>query len=205
MRSASIKTLFSQFSVSYLRYLFDYLIKRTQVLTLDMYSYGKPKVIWYGGKSRASVGKFCSIAPKVTFVLSPSHNPKLISSYPFKLFYAKHSKTKSALTHVLNKGNINVGNDVWIGYGATIMSGVTIGDGAIIGALSVVTKNVEPYTIVGGNPAKFIKARFDRDTIKILLKIKWWNWPIKKVIDNIDILASANYDNFKSLFRRLKD
>lgn len=95
------------------------------------------------------------------------------------------------------KGNTEVGNDVWIGFNSTIMPGVKIGDGAIIGTNSVVTKNVEPYSIVGGNPAKEIKKRFSKEQIENLLQIKWWNWKIEKITENIQNLTSENYNDLK--------
>ena len=91
-----------------------------------------------------------------------------------------------------NKGNITIGNDVWIGYEAVILSGVTIGDGAIIGTRAVVTKDVPPYTIVGGSPAKVLKKRFSDDIIDKLLKIKWWNWPVEKIARSLEYIQSGN-------------
>jgi virginiamycin A acetyltransferase len=121
------------------------------------------------------IGKFCSIAVGVQFMTNDcmiNHPINAVSTYPFQIleegWAEKTLKTKS-------KGNIIVGNDVWIGRGATIMPGVKIGDGAIVGAYSLVTKDVAPYTIVGGNPAKFIRKRFDDQTIDFLLKLKWWD------------------------------
>ena len=97
---------------------------------------------------------------------------------------------------ILYKGDINVGNDVWIGNNVIVMPGVTIGNGAVIGAGAVVTKDVPPYAIVGGNPAKVIKYRFTEKQIEKLLEIKWWNWPVWKVYDNIDLIENNNVDNF---------
>ena len=91
-----------------------------------------------------------------------------------------------------NKGNITIGNDVWIGYEAVILSGVTIGDGAIIGTRAVVTKDVPPYAIVGGSPAKVLKKRFSDDIIEKLLKIKWWNWPVEKIARSLEYIQSGN-------------
>ena len=102
-----------------------------------------------------------------------------------------------------NKGDIIVGNDVWIGLDATIMPGIKIGDGAIIGAKSVVTHNVEPYTIVGGNPACVIKKRFDNEVIKTLLEIQWWNWPIEKIEENRDVIIGNDLDALRSLHENL--
>lgn len=101
---------------------------------------------------------------------------------------------------MLYKGDINIGNDVWTGMDVTFLPGVTIGDGAVIAAGSVVTKDVPPYAIVGGNPAKALKYRFTKKQIKKLLKIKWWDWPLWKVYDNIDLIDSENVDEFIEKF-----
>jgi virginiamycin A acetyltransferase len=91
-----------------------------------------------------------------------------------------------------NKGDMVIGNDVWIGYGATLMPGVHIGDGAIVAAQSVVTKSVDPYTVVGGNPAREIRKRFDESTIQLLLDLQWWHWDIEKITRNLDVICNAD-------------
>ena len=98
---------------------------------------------------------------------------------------------------MVNKGDTVIGNDVWIGNGATIMQGIKIGDGAIIGTNSLVTKNVEPYTIVGGNAAKEIRKRFDAQVIKFLLEIQWWNWDLQKITNNLEAITSGEIDKLK--------
>ena len=132
------------------------------------------------------IGKFVQIAHGVRFITnSANHKLDGFSTYPFNNFMMTSDTTNEDIMNMLktpkNKGDSIVGNDVWIGFEAIIMSGVKIGDGAIIGAKSVVTKDVKPYTVVGGNPARFIKQRFDDDIIEILLKIKWWDWSIEKI------------------------
>lgn len=116
------------------------------------------------------IGKYCSIAKQVKFLLGGYHPINCISTFPFFVDAGTHCNN-------VKKQDIIIGNDVYIGIGAKILAGVTIGDGAVIGAYSVVTKNVEPYTVVGGNPAKFIKKRFPDNIIEELLKIKWWDYP----------------------------
>lgn len=101
---------------------------------------------------------------------------------------------------VVSKGDTVIGNDVWIGNSATIMQGVKIGDGAIIGTNSLVTKDVEPYTIVGRNPAKEIRKRFDDDTIQILLALKWWDWDVQKITDNLEAITSGKIDKLKRIY-----
>ncbi len=145
------------------------------------------------------IGKFCMIASDVTFIMNgANHLTDAITTYPFAIFGNGWENAMEGKTYP-TKGNIVVGNDVWIGYNATIMAGVTIGDGAIIGTNSVVTKDDEPYAIVGGNPAKTIKKRFSEDEIKDLLEIKWWDWEIEKITRNVQNLTDNKVESLKSL------
>lgn len=140
------------------------------------------------------IGKFCMIASDVKFIMNgANHLTDAISTYPFAIFRNGWEKAMDGKAYP-NKGDIVIGNDVWIGYNATIMAGVKIGDGAIIGTNSTVTKDVEPYAIVGGNPASLIKKRFSESTIKKLLEIKWWDWEIEKITENIQKLTSNEID-----------
>ena len=134
-------------------------------------------------KDRLIIGKFCSIACGAKFLFnSANHKMASLSTYTFPLFFEEWGLEKENVAQAWDKkGDIIIGNDVWIGYEAVILSGVTIGDGAVIGCRAVVTKDVPPYTIVGGVPAKPIRKRFDEETIKELQKIKWWDWPEEKL------------------------
>ena len=145
------------------------------------------------------IGKFCSIGCGAKFLFnSANHTMKSLSSYPFPLFFDEWGlDIKDVAQSWDNKGDIIIGNDVWIGYEAVIMAGVTIGDGAVIATRSVVTKDVEPYTIVGGVPAKPIKKRFDDETVNSLLEIKWWDWDKEKIRQNIEAIKSGNAENLK--------
>lgn len=140
------------------------------------------------------IKKFCSIACNVKFLFnSANHTINSLSTYPFPLFYEEWNlDRKDVVQSWDNKGDIIIGNDVWIGYEAIILAGVTIGDGAIIGARAVVTKDVLPYTVVAGVPAKPIKKRFDDKIISKLLDIQWWNWSDEKIAKNIKAIQSNN-------------
>lgn len=139
------------------------------------------------------IGKFCSIACGTKFLMNcANHTLHSLSTYTFPLFGEEWENKMNVRDSWDNRGDITIGNDVWIGYEAVIMSGVTIGDGAIIGTRAVVTKDVSPYTIVGGSPARVLKKRFSDDIIDKLLKIKWWNWPAEKITRNLEYIQSGN-------------
>ena len=148
---------------------------------------------------KLQIGKFCSIACGAKFLFnSANHTLSSLSTYPFPLFFEEWGLEKKDVTNAWdNKGVIIIGNDVWIGYEAVILAGVTIGDGAIIGTRAVVTKDVPPYTIVGGVPAKPIKKRFSEETISALLEIQWWNWSEKRIAKNIGAIQSGNIEQLK--------
>ena len=143
---------------------------------------------------RLIIGKFCSIACGTKFLFnSANHTLKSLSTYTFPLFYEDWNLEKSNITTAWdNKGDIIIGNDVWIGYEAIIMAGVHVGNGAIIAAHAVVTKDVQPYTIVGGVPARPIRKRFNEEIIQELEKLKWWNWPIEKIRRCLPYITSGN-------------
>lgn len=138
-------------------------------------------------RERLIIGKFCSIACGAKFLFnSANHTLDSLSTYPFPIFYEQWGlDVKNVAAAWDNKGDIVIGNDVWIGYEAVILAGVTIGDGAIVGARAVVTKDVAPYTIVGGVPAHVIRKRFSDKTIEKLLKLKWWDWPFEKIQEQL--------------------
>lgn len=145
-------------------------------------------------QDKLKIGKFCSIACGAKFLFnSANHTMSSLSTYPFPLFYEEWGISKKDVTKSWdNKGNIIIGHDVWIGFEAIILAGVTIGNGAIIGARSVVTKDVPPYTIVAGVPARIVRKRFNEDVIVKLLEIKWWNWSKEKITQNIQAIQSGN-------------
>ena len=146
------------------------------------------------------IGKFCSIACGAKFLFnSANHTMRSLSTYPFPIFYEEWEHGIWAYKAWDNKGNIVIGNDVWIGYEAVILAGVTIGDGAIIGARAVVTKDVPPYTIVGGVPAKPIRKRFSDDTINALLSMRWWDLPPEKILERINYIQTGNIAALKDM------
>ena len=150
---------------------------------------------------RLIIGKFCSIACGAKFIFNcANHTLKSLSTYTFPLFFEEWNLPKSEVASAWdNKGDIVIGNDVWIGYDAVIMAGVTIGDGAIIGTRAVVTKDVEPYSIVGGVPAKEIRKRFAPDVIKRLLELQWWNWPDEKIHRAIPLIRIGKIELLEKL------
>jgi virginiamycin A acetyltransferase len=146
------------------------------------------------------IGKFCSIACGTKFIFNcANHTLKSLSTYPFPLLYEEWGLDKKDVASAWdNKGDIVIGNDVWIGYEAIILAGVHIGDGAIIGARAVVTKDISPYAIVGGVPAKFIKSRFPDETVAMLQEIKWWDWDKEKIVRSIPFIQSGDIAALKA-------
>lgn len=150
------------------------------------------------GQANLIVGAFCSIGPLVKFVLGNNHRTDYATTYPFgHINIDVFGMPVGSSGHPATKGDIVIGNDVWIGLCATIMSGVTIGDGAVIAANSHVVKDVEPYEIVGGNPARHIRHRFDRETIDFLLELKWWDKTDKEIRQLVPYLMSSDIDGLK--------
>ena len=140
------------------------------------------------------IGKFCMIASDVQFIMNgANHLTEAISSYPFAVFGEWGDGAMQDKAYPF-KGNIEIGNDVWLGYRATIMAGVKIGHGAIVGSHAVVTKDVPPYAIVGGNPAKIIRQRFSDSQIAALLDLEWWHWPLDKITRNVELLTGNDVD-----------
>lgn len=181
------------------------IITKPQIIVGDYTYYDDPEDIYNFEKNvlylfdfsveKLIIGKFCQIATGVRFITNGgNHSFAGVSTYPFKVMGKSWAK---ASMKTVSKGDTIIGNDVWIGNSATIMNGITIGDGAIIGANALVTKDVAPYTIVGGNPAKVIRKRFDDETIEFLLELAWWNWPVAKITKNIKAITSGDLDALK--------
>ena len=151
------------------------------------------------------IGKFCAIASGVQFIMgSANHRINSISTYPFHVFGGIWAQnTPPHLSQLPFKGDTVIGNDVWIGRQSVILPGVHVGDGAIIAANSVVTKDVKPYTIVGGNPAKPIRKRFDDELISMLLALQWWDFSPEKLAEFLPILCDSNLAKVKGVIQEL--
>lgn len=150
---------------------------------------------FYGDK--LIIGKFCQIAAGVEFIMNGANHPMNgVSTFPFYLFEGWEQDTP-ALNSLPFKGETVIGNDVWIGQNATILPGVHIGDGAIIGANSVVGSSVESYSIVAGNPARLVRKRFDNELVALLLRVKWWDLPIEEINKLIPVLSSSDLEKVK--------
>lgn len=189
------------------------IIRNPQIIVGDYTYYDDPVDVYNFEKNvlylfdfmgdRLIIGRFCQIATGVRFIMNGSnHALNGFSTYPFKVFGGTWA-AKDPM-NVLSKGDTVIGNDVWIGNSATIMQGITIGDGAIIGTNSLVTKDVEPYTIVGGNPAQIIRKRFDDETIQMLLDLKWWDWDVQKITDNLETITHGKKDELKRMYEETK-
>lgn len=165
-------------------------------MTFGKYTYGNPNILWSNDNAKLSVGNFCSIAANVNIYLGGNHRTDWVTTYPFGHIYKDKFNTFNGNGHPATSGDVIIGNDVWIGSNVTIMSGVTIGDGVVIANNSHVVKNVEPYCLVGGNPAKFIKHRFTLEQIEKLLLIQWWYWDDDKINKFAGLLCNNNIDEF---------
>lgn len=163
---------------------------------------GSPLIIYNGEDARLKIGKFCSISYNVIIFVGGSHRVDWISTYPFSVFFDEAAHITG---HPHAKGDIIIGNDVWIGEGSTILSGVKIGNGAVVAAKSVVTKDIPAYTIVAGNPGRPVKTRFAQDIIDQLQAISWWDWDIDKILKNIDLILNDDPTDFIERFKNEAD
>lgn len=191
-----------------------------RIRSFGPYSYGKDNIniyYWANGNYNQNrepidecfldVGKFCSISGHILVYMGGNHHYEEITNFPFTQIYQNVFNNPNTIKYgqPWSKGGVKIGNDCWLGTYATIHSGVTIGDGAVIASNSVVVKDVEPYSIVGGNPAKHIKYRFDEETRKKLLELKWWDMPVEHINELTPLLCSQNFDDFFKRANELKD
>lgn len=161
------------------------------------WTYGDPRILSWGEGSKLIIGRYCSLA-SCTILLGGEHHTDWVTTYPFNIMFEEGHQY---IGHPRTKGDVVIGNDVWIGHEALILSGVRIGDGAVIAARSVVTKDVAPYAIVAGNPAHLVKFRFAHEVIQSLREIAWWNWPAAKVKDALPLLLSVQIEEFITRYR----
>lgn len=157
------------------------------------FTYGMPTIRSWGEPAVLRVGKFCSIAQNVTVFLGGEHRPDWVTTYPFNALIPQMSYIPG---HPRTKGDVVIGNDVWLGDGATILSGVRIGDGAVIGAKALVAKDVPPYAIVGGNPGRVLRYRFEPDVVARLLALRWWDWELSRLEAAIPLLLNDDLESF---------
>jgi acetyltransferase-like isoleucine patch superfamily enzyme len=167
------------------------------LLDIGRFTYGIPSVLTFGRTlPRVEIGAFCSISDAVTILLDGNHRSDWVSTYPFRLQLRMPGMLEDG--HPISRGPVKIGNDVWICRDALILSGVTIGDGAVVGARAVVSHDVAPYSIVSGNPARHLSYRFPEDVVEGLLRLRWWDWPESKIRENIPGLCDANVRDFLS-------
>lgn len=161
---------------------------------IGAWTYGCPTCRYQEfGDATLKVGKFCSIAPDVRIFLAGEHRTDAVATYPFDYMFADGGSLPRGQGC---RGDVVIGNDVWVGDGVLILSGVRIGDGAIIAARAVVNKDVPPYAIVGGVPARLIRMRFPAETVEALLRIAWWDWPIERINSELGALTSGDVNSF---------
>ena len=167
--------------------------------TIGDFTYGVPYVQPYGSDSKLHIGKYGSIAPDVRIMMGGNHRPDWVTTYPFSVL---DHRAHHIPGQPMSKGDVVLGHDVWLSQGCLIMSGVTIGHGAVVAANAVVVRDVPPYGIVGGNPARLIRKRFSEEQIAALLEIKWWDWHPDEIARHYDIMLSQDIDGFIAAARQ---
>ena len=160
-------------------------LQEAGIVTVEEHSYGFPRVYAWNNETKLRIGKYCSIAEGVVILLGGEHRMDWVTTFPFSALPQEWPVASVIPGHPGTKGDVIIGNDVWIGHGAILLSGIRIGDGVVVGAGSVVSRDVEDYAVVAGNPAKFVKFRFDEQTRNQLKESSWWDWPHEKVVANL--------------------
>jgi chloramphenicol O-acetyltransferase type B len=176
----------------------------TGLLTVGKHTYGKPMIYHWDRTTKIEIGNYCSIAAEVVILLGGNHRTDWVTTYPFTEFSDFWTEAANISGHPATKGNITIGSDVWIGNGAMFLSGVLVGHGAVIAARSVVNKDVPPYAIVAGSPARVVNYRFEAEIVSALLKLRWWDWPEEIVRKNMIFLQnSPTKDGIYQLLREV--
>lgn len=164
-------------------------------VSIGRHTYGAPRLRWWGEPANLSIGSFCSIAEGVEIFLGGNHRTDWVTTYPFPVM--RHWPEARAIQgHPATRGDVRIGNDVWLGAGCVILSGVTIGDGAVVAARAVVTRDVPAYAIVAGNPATVARMRFSAGQIQALQASAWWNWDADRIRAQLPRLLSSDVDGF---------
>lgn len=167
-------------------------------IRVGRFTYGNPQFKVWSENESICIGAFCSIADEVVIFGGGEHRPDWVTTFPLRIAFG--DPLAGCDGHPATKGPTRIGNDVWIAHGATILSGVSVGDGAIIGARAVVTRDVAPYAVVAGNPARQIKSRFTVEQVDALVRIRWWDWPIEKIYERQSVLCGGSVDEFIACF-----
>lgn len=181
----------------------------SETVIVGEHTYGKPRILMHHEGNTLRIGKFCSIASEVTFLMSGLHHHECVSTYPwYNPFKGFHRWDPTGIDPALWKdhpaGDTVVGNDVWLGHGAFVLPGVHIGDGAVIGAKTVVSKDVPPYAIAVGSPMRIVRLRFSEEQVAALQEIRWWEWPDEKIQRFLPLIQSSDIDAFIAAARAEK-
>ena len=177
--------------------------KGDRIITVGTGTYGAPRLLWDEADlgHALTIGKYCSIGENVKIFVGRfgDHNTRVPSTYPLAMLFGQ-PRRRNVPSKANKKRNVLIGNDVWIGRDVTIKAGVTIGDGAVIGTGALVTKDVVPYTVVGGVPAKQISERFEEETVRKLLRLRWWDWPEDIIRERIDFFYEEEFEDMLDRF-----
>jgi len=168
---------------------------------IGRWSYGDLRVHSWGEPATLTIGAFCSLGPGVQIMLGGEHRPDWVTTFPFTVLW---NQARHIPGHPRTKGDVTIGNDVWIGMETLILSGVSIGDGAVIGARSVVSDDVQPYEVVAGNPARHVRTRFDAQTVQRLLAVRWWDWDDDRIVNQLPLLLGGDAQAFLAAAERLQ-
>jgi chloramphenicol O-acetyltransferase type B len=175
---------------------------RGRLITVGRHTYGHKKITlrYWDDRAALTIGSFCSIAEGVKVFLGGNHRVDWVTTYPFSEFGYRWKTGRGIEGHPTTNGDVMIGSDVWIGAGATIVSGVTVGDGAVVAGQSVVTRDVEPYSIVAGNPAQLIRHRFPPEQVEQLLRIAWWEWSDERIEAAVPALMDDDIERFIQVY-----